>query len=349
MKIAILSALGNEVLKRCLCSLLETYSKGDHDIFIVRERESREETLNAALEITGRHEDILFVGDDIIFTPGWHEIMMEYYDVADIIGFSTLYPETNNVQDNGYDLIRVDDRITLEAKNRGRSKSEIEPFGYRMCDGLCGCFMLVKKNVFNLVPSFSKDGQNRWGEFIFTHLAKRKKARVAVLQHYVYHGGISTKSNPDKRLSSISYKLEREIWESILGKYVDSNTVSMKYRQELSDTLSNSLNKSEDILLYGAGTVSEFLLKQLEGKAVTICSGLPEEQGIEFNGYTVLDYSDAIRMPYDLIVMTPLYVGESLYGKYIKHNYKENSNASVVAITISTEGDKYVYDEKRIK
>lgn len=349
MKIVVLSALGNAVAQQCITSLFETTTSVDFDLFLVRERGFREQTLNVALSLVGTDEDVLFVGDDIEFTPGWYDVLMDNYDRADILGMSMLYPGTTKVQDRGYDLVQIDDRITLEAKDRGLSKDEIIPFGIRNCDALCGCFMLIKKNVFNFVNEFSEEGQNRWGEFIFTSLARKRGATVAVIDHFLYHGGKSTKSNADKTLSSISYQAERGIWESIVSKHVDKSFIEQSYSCEISGSLANILSEAEDILLYGAGTVSEHLLKYLDGKRVTICSGLPEEQGSLFHGYSVENYDKALVKSYDLIIMTPLYVGGELYERYVAPKLQNKATTPALAVTLRVEENEYIYDIQVIK
>lgn len=348
MKVVVLSALGNVVARRCISSLLETTTAVDFDLYLVREKGFREQTLNHALLLAGMDEDILFVGDDIEFTSGWHETLMDNYNRADILGMSMLYPGSTKVQDRGYDLVQIDDRIALEAKDRGLSKNEMIPFGIRNCDALCGCFMLIKTKVFNLVSSFSEEGQNRWGEFIFSSLARKLGVTVAVIDHFIYHGGKSTKSNIDKTLSSISYQTERGIWESIVSKYVDKTLIKRIYRCKVVDSLGDKLSEAKNILLWGAGTVSEHLLKYLNGKQVTICSGLPEEQGISFYGYPVEDYERALNKFYDLIVMTPLYIGAGLYEQYVAPRLGDREHVPALAITLRVEGDQYIYDAQRL-
>ncbi len=343
MKIAIISALGNEALKKCIVSLLETSSVSADDIFIIRERGPREDSLNAAIGIIGRNDDILFVGDDIIFTRGWYEAFMDNYRVADIIGLTTLYPRTGVIQDNGYDLVAIDDTVTLEAFNRNKKASRAGLSGYRYCDAPCGCLMLVKKNVFKIVSAFPREGENRWGEFLFAQLAKRKKAKVAVLGHCVFHEGTSTKSNPNKRLSSISYKLERKIWDSIVGKYLDKGMIRFKYTRAIAKPLLGKLNSSGSVLLYGAGTVSEFLLRRLKNKQVGVCSGLAEEWGKDFFGYKIADYRQALKKAYDLVVITPLYVGDTIYKDYIVPFYKHRRNAEIIKVVLGITGNKYEY------
>ena len=347
MKIVVLSALGNDVAQQCIASLFKTTTSVYFDLFMVRERGFREQTLNFAMSLVGTDEDILFVGDDIEFTPGWYEALMDNYDRADILGMSMLYKGTAKVQDRGYDLVQIDDRVTLEAKDRGLSKDKITAFGSRRCDALCGCFMFVKKNVFNFVSDFSEEGQNRYGEIIFICRAQKHGAKVVVIDHFLYHCGKSTKSNTDKALSSISYQTERGIWESIVSKYVDTEWIKFRYRSEISESLANTLSKAEDVLLYGAGTVSEHLLKYLNGKRVTICSGLPEEEGILFNGYSIEGSEKALVKSYDLIIMTPLYIGRDLYKRYIVPKI-EGKPRVAVAMTLQIKNGKYIYDEETL-
>jgi len=347
MKIVLISALGKEVLKECINSLLETFPL-DNDLLIIKEKAAREDSLNAAFKSIGKKDDILFVGDDIIFTPGWYGAFMKNYRVADILGLTTLYPGTDRIQDNGYDLVQVDNMITLEAKNRNKRISEIKLSEYRMCDAVCGCLMFIKKGVFELVPAFSRAGKNRWSEFIFAHLAKRKKAKVAVLSHCVYHGGVSTKTNPIKELSSISYQLEKKFWKPILDKYVDKKMIEIKYKRSLTVNLLEVLNSSQKILLYGAGTVTEFLLKYLQNKKITICSGLPEEYGKVFHGHKIIDYKKALKEAYDLIVMTTLLIGESIYKNNISPIYNNEANTKVVEIILNIKDNNYIYGLKEI-
>lgn len=348
MKVAIISALGNDVLKRCLDSLLETSPVNTDDIFIIRERRSREDSLNAVLEIIGKKDDILFTGDDISFTHGWHKALMDNYRIADIIGLTTLYPHTDVVQDNGYDLVAIDDAVTLEAASRNKRVSKAGLCSYRYCDATCGCLMFVKKNAFKLVPSFLTDGKNRWGEFLFAHLAKRKKARVAVLSHYVFHDGASTKSNPDKKLSSISYRLERKVWDSIVSKYVDKKMIKLKYKRIIAKGLFETLDSHKKILLYGAGTVSEFLLRYFKDKQISVCSGLPEEWGKDFFGCKVADYRQALKDAYNLIVITPLAAGNAIYRDYIWPFYNHGHNTEVIKVTLDIKGARYEYNMAQI-
>lgn len=348
MKVVVLSALGNAVAQRCVSSLLGTTTAVDFDLYLVREKGFREQTLNRALELTGIDEDILFVGDDIEFTPGWYEALTANYNKADILGMSMLYPGTAKVQDRGYDLIQIDDRIVLQPRDRGLLKEDITPFSIRHCDALCGCFMLVKSRIFDRVSSFSEEGQNRWGEFIFTSLARKKGASVGVIDHFLYHGGKSTKANKDRALSSISYQLERSIWETIVSKYVDRELVNHTYHSELTPALASKLSEAKDVLLWGAGTVSELLISYLIGKAVSVCSGLPEEEGMNFHGYKVENWEKALEKARDLIVLTPLDRGLFLYEKYVAPRIRNEDNTLVVAMTLKIEGDTYVYDYKKI-
>lgn len=348
MKVVVLSALGNAAAQRCIGSLLETAASDDFDLFVVRERGFREQTLNAALSLRGIDDDVLFVGDDIEFTHGWYEALAKNYDKADILGMSMLYPGTTRVQDRGYDLLRIDNRVILEAKDRGLKKDTMKTFGVRGCDALCGCFMLIKKEVFKAVGGFSEDGQNRYGEFIFMCQARKHGFKTAVVDHFLYHGGKSTKSNADKNLSSISYQTERGIWKSVVEKYVDDSFIARSYNCVISESLADRLSKAKDILLYGAGTVSEYLLKYLDGKRVTICSGLPEEQGTLFHGYSVKDYEKALMKPYDLIIMTPLHVGTDLYGRYLESKLMDKNRALILAIISRVEDDTYIYDAQKL-
>lgn len=351
MKIIVLSALGNEVLRRCVDSLLATLPTGEPDLCLVRERGFREQTLNAALAVAGTDDDILFVGDDIEFTPGWYGALKKYYDSGDILGLSMLYPGTGMVQDRGYDLIRLGERITLEARERGRPVDEIIPFGTRGCDAVCGCFMLVKASVFRRVKRFDENGQNRWGEFIFASEARRHGATIAVIDHFLYHHGESTKANRDKALSSVSYQVERRMWDDIVRRYVRPEDVRVQRREVLADEFEDFLvNDKGRVLFFGIGTVTEFILAQtrLDVGRVAFCSGLPEEAGTEFYGQRVLSIDEARFREFDWILVTPLFIGEKLCRELVLPRLPGDFEGRVSTVDVQAAKDAYIYSSRDV-
>jgi GT2 family glycosyltransferase len=351
MKIVVLSALGNDVLRRCLDSLLATSPTGEHDVHLVRERGFREQTLNAALAVAGTDDDILFVGDDIEFTPGWYEALEKHYDSGDILGLSMLYPGTGMVQDRGYDLIRLGERITLEAWERGRPVAGTLPFGTRYCDAVCGCFMLVKARVFSRVSRFDEAGRNRWGEFIFASDARHSGARVAVIDHFLYHHGNSTKANRDKVLSSVSYQVERLMWDEVVRRCVRPEDVRLRRREALADEFRELLaNGSGRVLFFGIGTVTEFILaqRQLDVGRIGFCSGLPEEAGMEFHGERVLSVEEAPFQEFDWIVVTPLVVGERLCRELILPRLPADFDGRVSTVDVEVLKDAHIYSSRDV-
>ncbi|HEX9654065.1 MAG TPA: hypothetical protein VGA99_10160, partial [bacterium] len=291
MNIIILNALGNETLRRCIDSLLQTTATADFDLHVFRERDFRERTLNYALAQVGTKHDTLFVGDDIEFTPGWYEALMNHYLAADILGLSMLYPNSSKIQDRGYNLVALDGQILLEPCDRGLLRENIQPFGWRACDALCGCFMLVKSGVFKLVPKFREQGGNRFGEFIFASEARHKGAHVAVIDHFLHHHGHGTKSHVDKSMSSNSFRIEGPIWEMIVRDHVNEKDIRIRRRRLLDGNFKDRITsmRHRRILFYGVGTVTEFILSSvdLDSGGIAFCSGLPEEAGVVFEGQKI--------------------------------------------------------------
>jgi len=320
MKIVILSSLGNERAKLCLDSLMETAPVADFDLYLFREKGFREQTLNHALENVGTDDDILFIGDDITFTHGWHEALTANLEKAQILGMSMLYTNSSMVQDCGYDL--MGDKSLLEPLNRGQDHKDAEAFGFRFCDAVCGCFLYIKAEVFTQVSAFSEKGVNRWGEFILIAEARRAGFTCGVIDHYLYHGGISTKNNPDKKLSSASYLVEHGWWMDIVHEFVDPSWVQAAPKNHLDESLTDILTrKSSRVLVYGAGTVAEFILNHLGEKTVAeieFCSGLSEEIGMTFLGRPLQDAGTIDLSAFDTILMTPLHMGEGLFHHNLK-------------------------------
>ena len=337
MKIIICSAMVKEQLDRCLNSLKNSVEQ-ELDINILKEKEFREVTLNEAIK-QNPDRDLFIVGDDIIFTKGWLECLEKNKDKGDILGFPMLYPNTNIIQDNGYDFIKIDDKISIEAKNRGKNKKDVV-LSCRECDSVCGCALFIKKEVFEKIPEFSLDGQNRWGEIIFCAMAKQNRFKVVVLNHYLYHAGKSTKVNKNIKYRSISYHYEKDGWNKVVEKYMPDKIIKYKYATILSKKTLNTLEKG-NILIYGIGTVSERIIKGIQNKNVWFCTGLSEEEGLVFNNKKTKYFKNLNFKKYDKIILSPLYIADEIY-QTIKPMLTEKNQ--VYYINKKTEGKRIIYD-----
>jgi hypothetical protein len=307
MKLVIINSGQKDLLQKCISSLIDAVELLEFDIYIIKEKEYREVTLNTIFKMYGR-DDLLIFGDDIIFTEGWFDFLMAHKNKGDIIGFSMLYPDTDMVQDTGYDLVSIDNEVSLKPQNRGKKVGNIERFTFRQCDSLNGCALFIKKEVIDKIPVVPLEGMNRWGEILYMNEAQKEGFKVIVLGHCLYHYGKSTKINPNKLLSSESYLLEKQIWDSIVDKYIDRDRIKKRFKRVLSDELKNTILSTKRILFYGAGTVSEFIYENmhddLELKSIDFCSGLPEEEGKVFSNKKILFYKNVEFKDYDIIVIT---------------------------------------------
>lgn len=353
MKLVILNALGSEIVYRCLESFFNTIPEDiNHEIVIIPEDGFRERTLNRAIKYCGTEEDILLVGDDILFTPGWYKALQKNYEKADILGMSMLYPDSHIIQDRGYDLIKIDDTITLEARDRGVATNSVQPFNFRLCDSLCGCFMYVKSPVFQWVPEFKEEGKNRLGEFIFLCQARQKGARIGVIDHYLYHDGKSTKANRDRTLSSISYYFEKPIWEGIVQKYISVENIKYHFKREISPELRQLLElPCGDILIYGIGTVTEFLCKNLKinFNRITFCSGLIEEAGLEFLGKQVKFIENISIKNFQAILITPLYRERKIFKEFIAPKLNGITSPIIYFVEQKKQSNLLIYNLRKLK
>ena len=89
--------------------------------FIFDELNQREETLNHILKSVDNESDIFIVADDVVFTNGWFESLEKNYEKGDIISFSTLFPDSNIIQDYGYDFIKIDGDLSIEDFTKTRN------------------------------------------------------------------------------------------------------------------------------------------------------------------------------------------------------------------------------------
>jgi hypothetical protein len=206
--------------------------------------------------------------------------------------------------------------------------------------------MLVKASVFSRVRRFEESGRNRWGEFIFACEARRRGARIAVLDHFLYHVGEGTKGNQDKSLSSISYQVERKIWEAIVRRYVRQEDVRIERREVLAGNFRKRLvDRQLRVLLVGIGTATEFILAETrpDRARVAFCSGLPEEVDTDFYGRRVLAISDVPFWGFDWVVVTPLTAGEKLYRELILPRLPPDFSGRVSVVEVDLSGDQLVY------
>lgn len=349
MNLAIINSGQKDLLQKCVGSLIDTVEAIEFDIHIIKEKEYREVTLNTIFKRYG-YEDLLIFGDDIIFAEGWLEFLMTNRDKGDIIGFSMLYPGTNKVQDTGYDLVSIDNEVSLKPQNRGKKVDNIEKFILRECDSLNGCALYIKKSVIDEIPAVSLEGMNRWGEFLYINEAKKKGFKIVVLGHYLYHYGKSTKVNPDKLLSSESYLLEKNIWKSIVDKYIDKYQIKINIKKVLSDELKNIILSTKRILFYGAGTVSEFIYEKLHSKidlkSVDFCSGLQEEEGKDFYNKKIIFYENIQFKNYDIVIITVFQKEREIF-KLIK-DCIDTKKQKVYYITQETIGNIVKFDIRKL-
>lgn len=347
MNLLIINSGQKEFLQKCISSLINTLENIECDINIIKEKDYREVTLNIILKKYG-YEDLLIFGDDIIFTEGWFEFLMGNKNNGDIIGFSMLYPETDKIQDTGYDLVSIDNKISLRPQNRGEKVDDIEKYVFRECDSVNGCAMYIKKNVIDKISKVPVDGINRWGEFLYMNEAWKAGFKVIVLGHYLYHYGKSTKISQNKLLSSESYLLERDIWNKIVNKYIDINQIKIHFKKVLSNKLKDILLSNRKILFYGAGTVSEFICEKLHDELdlglMDFCSGLHEEEGKGFCGKKILFYKNVPFKDYEIIIIT-VFQKEHKIFKIIK-NYI--GKQKIYYITQSTIGNIIKFDINRV-
>ena len=258
----------------------------------------------------------MIIADDIIFKNGWYEDLEASFNNGDIIGFSMLKPNSNKVLDYGYDFILVNNTLSTEGRYKGENSDELTIDSFRECDAVCGCCMIIKKQVLESGIKFQQNGYQRWGELIFSYQAKEKGFSTIVLSSYLYHHGISSKKSKNKILSSISWLIESELWSEVVSEYFSLVTPIIKKELELDDNFKQFLTTSSNIALYGCGTIANLITKAFPKKKFKIFSGLEEEVGKTFNGNPILSVSDYSANL--ILVNTALGHDQEIYSSYFK-------------------------------
>lgn len=290
LNICIIESHQSQYIHNCLESLrLNTLTPFYLRIF--QEGDSREITLNKILaDMSGK--DIVVVADDIIFTKGWDQALLAHWTENRILGFSMAYPGGEIIQDRGYRLISIDGDVRTEAIDRGLRVESVEPFEYEARTSMTGCFQAIPAAVAKDLNKFPLEGSNRLGELLYHSLAIRRGIEVGVVGHLLEHHALSTKNNPNRRLSSESYLYEKGIWQRVVHTFhlggLASAWVTRKVDQDLYTWL------SAPALIYGAGTITEFLASKTDMSTHILCSGLPEEDGAKLLGHAV-SYKDNVN------------------------------------------------------
>jgi hypothetical protein len=337
MNIAIIKTLGKNNFLKCYNSLKKTINISQHKIKIFSEKKTRGFTLNTILKKFGTKENILIVADDVQFTSGWYQKLKKNEAKAEMWGTSMLYPKTNIIQDNGYEIVKVNNNTFLRPLKRGRIFKNQPKKEWKYVDSACGCFLYLNKKVFKLQKKFyPKYGMNRWDELTFTQKAKSKGLRLAVLNHYMFHEGISTKIKKNINLSSISYQIEKKLWRKLENKFIEKNQIDKKIEISFDSNVFKTINnKKNNILLYGAGIFSENIILSdlIQNKQISFTSILKEEIGKKLvKKYKIFDFNKLIMDKFNTVIITPYDVADSIYEKLFYKWISNNWNGKIFKV-----------------
>mgnify|MGYP001197384957 FL=1 len=341
LKICIIESYQSPFIENCLESLrLNTQILFDLKLF--QEGESRESTLNNILsEMTGI--DILVVADDILFTKGWDQALLAHWKENRILGFSMTYPGGEIIQDRGYRLVSIDGIVRSEAIDRGLKVASVTPFEYESRTSMTGCFQAIPASVSKTLNQFPLEGSNRLGELLYHSLAIKKGIEVGVVGHFLEHYAKSTKQNPNKKLSSESYLYEKDLWTQVTQDFRLDELTSVEITREIEQDLYDWFNLPG--LIYGAGTITEFLAYKNDIKTHHLCSGLPEEDGMNFLGKSI-SHKDNIDWTNIKRVLITVEGKEELISRDLK-NF--SSNINIHAVKIRRTENVHYYDIFEIK
>ncbi len=275
------------------------------DIVIIKEKKTRENTLNFILKKRDISKDLFIFVDDLIFLKDWYKSLDQNIRDGVIIGFSMLNKDGKTIQDFGYDLIKLDDKLSSRGLFRGERLSQKKLPKSRICAAVCGCAMWISKKVLNHVKFFPLEGQNRWGEMIFSNLAKKKGFETIVLSSHLIHYGSSTKIDKNPILSSDSWLIEKKMWNKVSSIFFNDISVSKSMYSRFSKEFISKINSSQSLLVYGCGTISEYVTNNiLKNKKFHYASVLPEEIGKKINNKVIKNFNKINLKEYDKIFIS---------------------------------------------
>ena len=327
-----IKTLPDEYLERTLETLKSTDINKSFvkDYTIVEELDTREQTLNNIIKIRNKKKDTLIIADDILFRDGWLEALEKSYQNGDIIGFSMIDAKKSLLQDFGYDFIKIDGKLSYRGLYKHEPLDILSLPTYRHCDSVTGCAMLIKSHVFDIVVEFPKEGSNRWGEIIFSHLAARQGLKTIVLSAHLEHYGISTKQKDTVIESSLSWLVERELWDHAVESHLLDTAPIKTVFTVIDEKLKNKIEGSKNLLIYGCGVNADRIISILNIKKYAVCSGLPEEIGKPFHGECVMDADLVDFELFDYIVITPIGYDSDILPKFITCKMEKISGLDIV-------------------
>ena len=305
-EIFMIEALGGVYKKKSLKSFSNTFKQSKlKNIKFIKEKKTREETLNSILKKRDKNMSLFIFVDDIIFLPGWHKSLQEKINNNFIIGFSMLNPKGRIIQDFGYDFIKLDGKITYKGLHKGEIISKIKLPSHRSCSAVCGCAMWIGKKVLEKVSQFPLEGNNRWGEMLYSIIAKRKGFRTMVLSSHLIHHATSTKIKKNILLSSNSWLIERDMWKKISKKFFSDLSIKKKIYSKFSAEFSKSIKSTKKLLIYGCGTVADIATKKYHiQKKTDYASNLNEEIGKKFYNKKIKNFKKINFLRYDKIFIS---------------------------------------------
>ena len=283
------------------------------------------------------------VADDVLFTKGWDQALLTHWKENRILGFSMTYPGGEIIQDRGYRLISIDGLVRSEAIDRGLKVGSVTPFEYEPRTSMTGCFQAIPASVSRSLNQFPLEGSNRLGELLYHSLAIKQGIEVGVVGHFLEHHAKSTKQNPNKKLSSESYLFEKDLWTKAAKDFRLDELTTIEITRDITQNLYDWFNLPG--LIYGAGTITEFLASRNDIKLHHLCSGLPEEDGMKFLGKRI-SYKNNIDWTSIKRVLITVEGKEGFISQDLK-NF--SSNITIHAIKIRRTESVHYYDIFEIK
>ena len=283
---------------------------------IFEEKATREETLNSIFLLNGKENMVCFA-DDVILTKGWYEIVIGNLFDARALGFSIKDPKTDKISNYGFDIVVEDDVIKTMARMEWPSERENEQ-GLVRCATFTGCFLAISSKCFELVPNVPLDGCNRLGELLYHVLLERAGGSVLVSPHVIGHYAISTKGKSVELLNSQSYQDEKLIWDNAIEKYNLRDAIDISL---ITNFMPVPIDFPKNVVVWGAGSIANKVLKPLNLEVDFFISGLAEEDGRHFLGRKIHHFERLKNKKISVILITVEGREEdvnSLINKYIE-------------------------------
>ena len=118
----------------------------------------------------------------------------------------------------------------------------------------------------------------------------------------------------------MSWLVERKLWKNVVKEYLLHVKPKITIQTKVSKKIISLIGEANQCLIYGAGTVADIILSSINKfENIDLCSGLPEEVGLQLNGLIIKNIKEIKASSYEIIIISAIGYEEKIISRYFKN------------------------------